>query len=123
MAEVIKHYIPKLVDLHNYSQAHSVAQKVTNWNTLSLKVFKKIGFSLSKQEVDALVHLAPDAVERMLLNLKNCIENLPSKLPTSGVPASKPRNPAASRENMMHLGNLGGPQQAFDPEVILEKDH
>ena len=26
-AEVIKHYIPKLVDLHNYSQAHSVAQK------------------------------------------------------------------------------------------------
>ena len=51
-AEVVKHYIPKLVDLHNYSQAHSVAQKVYNWNTLNLKVFKKFGFQISKQEVD-----------------------------------------------------------------------
>ena len=25
VAEVVKHYIPHLVDLHNYSQAHSVS--------------------------------------------------------------------------------------------------
>lgn len=43
-AEVVKHYIPKLVDLHNYSAAHSVTQKTYNWNTLNLKVLKRIGF-------------------------------------------------------------------------------
>ena len=82
---MVKHYIPKLVDLHNYSQAHSVAQKVYNWNTLNLKVFKKFGFSISKQEVDALVQMAPDAVEHLLLKLKTHLENLPAKLPVSGL--------------------------------------
>jgi len=43
VAEVVKHYIPKLVELHNYSAAHSQSQKMYNWNTLNLKVFKKLG--------------------------------------------------------------------------------
>lgn len=47
-AEVVKHYIPKLVELHNYSAAHSVSQKMYNWNTLNIKVFKKIGIQVSK---------------------------------------------------------------------------
>ena len=34
-AEVIKHYLPKLIDLHNYSPANSVSQKVYNWTTLN----------------------------------------------------------------------------------------
>ncbi len=84
-AEVVKHYIPKLVDLHNYSAAHSVAQKLYNWNTLNLKVFKKFGFSISRQETEALVNLVPDAVEKMMLNLKNTLENLPAKLPSQGI--------------------------------------
>ena len=79
---MVKHYIPKLVDLHNYSQAHSVAQKIYNWNTLNLKVFKKFGFQISKNEVEALVNMVPDSVERLMLNLKNCLDNLPAKLPS-----------------------------------------
>ena len=85
-AEVVRHYIPKLVDLHNYSAAHSVAQKIYNWNTLNLKVFKKFGFQVSKQEIDSLVNLAPDAIERLLYNLKNVLENLPAKLPSQPKP-------------------------------------
>ena len=52
---------------------------------MNLKVFKKFGFSISKQEIDALVQMAPDAVELLLLKLKNHLENLPSKLPVTGV--------------------------------------
>ena len=70
VAEVVKHYIPKLVDLHNYSAAHSVAQKIYNWNTINLKVFKKFGFQISKQEIEALVNMVPDSIERLLFNLK-----------------------------------------------------
>lgn len=35
VAEIIKHFLPHLVELHNYSAAHSVSQKTYNWNTLN----------------------------------------------------------------------------------------
>ena len=63
-----------------------MAQKVYNWNTLNLKVFKKFGFAITKQDVDALVQMVPDAVEHLLLKLKNHLENLPARLPVSGAP-------------------------------------
>lgn len=34
-AEIVQHYIPKLVEIHNYSLAHSQTQKLYNWNTLN----------------------------------------------------------------------------------------
>jgi hypothetical protein len=73
-AEVIKHFIPKLVDMHNYSQAHSVSQKTYNWNTLNVKVLKKLGLSLSKKEIENIVNMSPDSVELVLIALKFHIE-------------------------------------------------
>ena len=35
IAEVIKHFAPNLIDLHNYPAAHSKTQKLYNWNTLN----------------------------------------------------------------------------------------
>jgi hypothetical protein len=37
MAELIKNFIPKLVELHNYPPASSTQQKFQNWNTLNSK--------------------------------------------------------------------------------------
>lgn len=34
-AEVIHHYFPKIVELHNYSNSSSVRQKLYNWSTLN----------------------------------------------------------------------------------------
>lgn len=34
-AEVVAHFLPKLVQLHNYSQANSLRQKMYNWQTLN----------------------------------------------------------------------------------------
>lgn len=34
-AEVVKHFAPKFVELHNYIAANSISQKKTNWNTLN----------------------------------------------------------------------------------------
>ena len=39
MAEVVKHFFPKLVDLHNYSSTSSSKQKIYNWNTLDRKFY------------------------------------------------------------------------------------
>lgn len=34
-AEVVKHFFPKLVELHNYTPANSAQQKLCNWSTLN----------------------------------------------------------------------------------------
>lgn len=39
MAEVISHYFPKLVELHNYISSSSANTKLANWNTLNSKIF------------------------------------------------------------------------------------
>lgn len=36
-AELVKHFIPKLVELHNYTPANSTHQKLENWKTLNSK--------------------------------------------------------------------------------------
>ena len=74
LAEIVKHFVPKLVDLHNYSQAHSLSQKTYNWNTLNVKVLKKFGLNLSKAEIEAIVNMEPDAIEKTLIALKFHIE-------------------------------------------------
>ena len=70
VAEVIKHFMPKEVDLHNYSAAHSAQQKIYNWNTLNAKVLKKMGLKLSKKEIEDVVNMVPDAIELTMARLK-----------------------------------------------------
>ena len=72
-AEIMKHYYPKLVDVHNYPEAHSTQQKLVNWNTLCIKVFKKIGFSMTQKELEDVVNSKPKAIERILWKLYNKI--------------------------------------------------
>lgn len=48
VAEIVNHYVPRLVELHNYSAAHSVSAKTYNWNTLnriSLEIFSNSNLS------------------------------------------------------------------------------
>lgn len=66
MAEIVKHFVPGLVDIHNYSTAHSMQQKLYNWNTLNQKVFRKMGFLLSKSDIDKVTSCVPEAIERAL---------------------------------------------------------
>ena len=70
-AEIMKHYYPKLVDVYNYPDANSIQLKLVNWNTLCLKVFRKIGFSMTKTELDNVVNSKPKAIENVLWRLYN----------------------------------------------------
>ena len=55
IAEIIHHEQPRLIELHNYSSANSIPQKMYNWSTLDQKVFKRhLGFVLAKQELEAV---------------------------------------------------------------------
>lgn len=70
VAEVVAHYYPRMVELHNYPPANSFAQKIYNWQTLTKKVFKKVGLAMAKPEMEALSNAEPGAVEQLLKKLQ-----------------------------------------------------
>ena len=74
VAEVMKHFLPNIVELHNYSNAHSVQQKTYNWNTLNQKVLKKIGVQISAKEIKDVVEMVPETIERILFTLRYKID-------------------------------------------------
>merc|ERR1712039_493759 len=72
-AEIIANYFPKMIEMHNYSAANSHSQKLYNWNTLNLKVLKKLGYQIHAQDLEDIIKAAPGAVERVLRVLQEKI--------------------------------------------------
>ena len=103
IAEVIGHYFPRLVELHNYPQAHSQQQKLTNWNTLNAKVFRKMGFQISRSDIEKVVTAVPEAIERVLgvvqQNIQTARERGVEHAPQPKVHQPQPRG-AAPREKL-----------------------
>ena len=66
ISEVVHHFFPKLIELHNYSSTNSISQKAYNWRTINQKVFRKIGFQISEQDVNDIVTCKRGATERVL---------------------------------------------------------
>ncbi|KAM4591699.1 sperm flagellar protein 1 [Odontesthes bonariensis] len=73
-AEVVKHFIPKLVDLHNYIPANSAQQKLSNWNLLNRKVFSKLDFHVPEESVRRIVLSTAGAIEPVLSTLREKID-------------------------------------------------
>lgn len=38
LVEIVAHYVPRIVELHNYSAANSKTQKLYNWNTMNRRL-------------------------------------------------------------------------------------
>ena len=66
LAEVIKHYFPTMVELHNYPAANSTQQKLYNWTTLNSKVLRKLGYNMPKEDIEAVLQCRANAVEKVL---------------------------------------------------------
>eukprot|EP01029_Cantina_marsupialis_P029279 TRINITY_DN780024_c0_g1_i1.p1 TRINITY_DN780024_c0_g1~~TRINITY_DN780024_c0_g1_i1.p1 ORF type:complete len:281 (-),score=73.08 TRINITY_DN780024_c0_g1_i1:130-972(-) len=84
MAEVVHHYFPKLVDLHNYVPANSVAQKLYNWETLNKKVFKRLGFQVPKFDVDRIVSAKQGIVQELLQKVQDQMASYKSRRTRAG---------------------------------------
>jgi hypothetical protein len=66
MSQVLHHYHPRLVDLHNYTSTLSPPQKHSNWQTLNTKVLRKLHCPVSNDDVDRVVRGEKGAIERIL---------------------------------------------------------
>lgn len=67
---MVHHYFPKLVELHNYSPANSLRQKLYNWGTLNQKVFKRLGYEVKRGDVESIVNCKPGVIEAVLMELQ-----------------------------------------------------
>jgi len=97
VAEIIKYYWPKLIDLHNYVPASSLTNKISNWDTLNrkvnfnnykrpisyiinhikcLKVLKKVKLQLSKETIEKLSTADPNTIFQFLKSLKLVVDEL-----------------------------------------------
>ncbi|KAL6426664.1 hypothetical protein ACFW04_009209 [Cataglyphis niger] len=73
MAELLKRYYPKYVDVHNYVAGNSVARKIDNWCTLNRKVLSKLDMRLGKETINQLASSQPGIIEKVLTDLRSKI--------------------------------------------------
>lgn len=73
MAELLKRYYPRYIELHNYSPGNSLTKKIDNWNLLNQKVLPRIGLKLKKETILRLAKSEPGVIEQILINLRNKI--------------------------------------------------
>jgi len=98
VAEIIKFYWPKLIDLHNYVPASSLTNKISNWDTLNRKVnfksykwpifyiiylikccqkvLKKVKLQISKETIEKLSTADPNTIFQFLKSLKVVVDEL-----------------------------------------------
>lgn len=69
-AEVIAAYFPQLVELHNYTAANSVKQKMSNFDTLNTRVLRKLNYAIPRSSIEEIVNGKPGAVEIVLNSLQ-----------------------------------------------------
>ena len=75
LAEIIKNYLPRLVDLHNYPSCSNTKHKESNWNVLNNKVLKRLGIKLTKSEINDIISCQHLAIENLLQRVYNVLQN------------------------------------------------
>lgn len=74
VAEIVKHFIPRLVEMHNYTSANSTNQKLNNWQTLNRKVLGKLNFTIPASVMQEIAECKPRVMEVFLFGLWQKIE-------------------------------------------------
>ena len=75
LAEIIKSYLPHMVDLHNYPSCSNSKHKESNWNVLNNKVLKKLHIKLTKSEIESIIKAEPLAIEKLLQKVYSVLQN------------------------------------------------
>lgn len=70
VAEVVKSFLPRLVEVHNYQPASSLKQKMENWKTLNHKVFKKLRLNIPENVMQGVVQMKQGVIEVVLNSLR-----------------------------------------------------
>ncbi len=70
LAEVVQHFLPDIINIHNYITTGTFTQKKSNWEVLNRKVFGRLGLNLPEVIINDLCNAKPSIVEIVLFNLR-----------------------------------------------------
>ncbi|KAK9502063.1 hypothetical protein O3M35_012666 [Rhynocoris fuscipes] len=79
MAEILKKYHPRMVDLHNYPAANSFGNKLKNWETLNNKVLIPLGLGQSDKFLKDVAAGVKGTVEQLLYIIKYKVDEAKKK--------------------------------------------
>lgn len=88
MTELIHHFYPKMVDLHNYESALKVDTKMYNWNTLNTKTLKRLGIPIDSSTINGLANSQPGFIQKVLVNFRDVLNG---KAPESSRSTKTPK--------------------------------
>lgn len=74
IAEIVKHFLPSLIEMHNLTPANNMQQKLANWGLLNAKTFSKFGLNVPLNITQNLCHGKPGYIEVFLYNLRYKID-------------------------------------------------
>eukprot|EP00960_Hanusia_phi_P058690 763953-Hanusia_phi.AAC.5 len=111
MAELLNHFYPRIVELHNYSAANSFTQKTYNWQTLNKRVLKRVGVVLSQLDISDLANCVPMAVEKIYDKVHEDRNRLDNKSSSSTRKNQKPGLPSSA--SSASLAILSGLESTF----------
>ncbi|CAD7669617.1 unnamed protein product [Nyctereutes procyonoides] len=116
VAEVIKFYFPKMVEMHNYVPANSLQQKLSNWGHLNRKVLNKLNFSVPEDVMRKIAQCAPGVVELVLIPLRQRLEERQRrrKQGTSSLQELAPQDGTGYMD--VGLSRKAGGEGALDPQ-------
>lgn len=122
VAEIVAHFLPKMVELHNYASASSQAQKLTNWDTLNRKVFSKLSYNVPKLTIKDVVECKAGVIELVLANIRLKIERYMAKKKADSLRKQQqvydefsPNGPISDHETYLHNDGQAylGPENNF----------
>ncbi|XP_023183135.1 sperm flagellar protein 1-like isoform X1 [Xiphophorus maculatus] len=111
VAEIVKHYFPRIVDIHNYITSCKTQQKRNNWKLLNKKVFSKLDFYVSEDMVEKIVSSTPGVILQVLFSLK---EKLEKKLTFSDVEIQQ-----AEAEIVAQLEKMKITEPTVEPHQVI----
>ena len=74
VGEIIRHFLPQYIEMHNLTPAHNLQQKLANWGLLNTKVFNRFGLNLPINISTNIWNFKPCYVVVFLYNLRYKIE-------------------------------------------------
>jgi hypothetical protein len=112
LAELIHHFLPREVILHNYDESLRIEGKIFSWKTLNRKVLLNLGLNLDSETITSLAQAKPGFIERILWDLKQIItERLKQKKKSS----------FEVLDALPNFGELDADQQKSDERFLEQK--
>lgn len=111
VAELVHHYFPKEVQLHNYTSSNSTKQKLDNWYLLNRKVFKKLRFELAEDVIRQILNAQPGVIERLLQTLRTRLERVGWERKQQAQRTAENEQPEADQNTYQKVSPRRGPSK------------